>query len=281
MVKKEIFGSALESRNFGDLHTHSSFSNHPFESDGTIAPEKLVEIAVEKEHPFLGIVDHDNIGGSAVARNYAEKQGYPIEVIIGAEVSSRDGHILAYKIQDNIPFWKSAEETVRLIHEQGGFAVAAHPFYTKTSHVGEKILKDIAEHEDPLIYWDGIEVFNAGANDFRRFEWLRWLTDGNRRARKFFYKEGQVGRYGVPTGGSDTHKDGVGRTVTVIPEGKTIYQAFEEKVAGIIITPEKEHYSLGDLWNIHKKSNQLGVLRRSMPETARVFPLFEASTVTS
>ena len=83
----------------------------------------------------------------------------------------------------------------------------------------------------------------------------------------------------MPTGGSDTHKDGVGRALTVIPEGKTIYEAFKEKVASVIITPEKEHYSLSDLWNIHKKSKKLDIVRRSMPETLRVFPIFEPSTV--
>jgi predicted metal-dependent phosphoesterase TrpH len=45
------------------------------------------------------------------------------------EVTSRHGHILGLGVREPVPAGLGAEETVELIREQGGIAVAAHPFW--------------------------------------------------------------------------------------------------------------------------------------------------------
>ncbi len=50
-------------------------------------------------------------------------------VIPGIEVTSRHGHILGLGVREAVPPRLSAQETVELIREQGGVAVAAHPFW--------------------------------------------------------------------------------------------------------------------------------------------------------
>src|SRR5262249_19928942 len=73
------------------------------------------------------------------------------EIIIGSEVSSRDGHVLALFVVHDVPPGMSAEATIAAIHDQGGLAVAAHP-YSLALGVG-----DLAA---PLPF-DGVEILNG------------------------------------------------------------------------------------------------------------------------
>lgn len=73
------------------------------------------------------------------------------EIVIGSEVSSRDGHVLALFVTCDIRPGMSAEATIGAIHEQGGLAVAAHP-YSLAEGVG-----DLA----PLLPFDGVEILNG------------------------------------------------------------------------------------------------------------------------
>jgi len=82
--------------------------------------------------PFLStkiagiiITDHDYVNDT----NFSiYKKKYGIKIFVGAEISSLDGHILAYGIEEAPSANLSALKTIELIHEQGGIAIAAHPF---------------------------------------------------------------------------------------------------------------------------------------------------------
>ena len=173
--------------------------------DGSKSPEELVESAMSRNNSFVGIVDHDTVGPSFLAKEYNAKRGYPIEVITGAEISTNEGHILGLNMQNNVPYWMSIEDTIRELHQQGALAVAAHPLYRLTTSVGKDVLRRVAQDTDPDIYWDGVEVFNAGANSARVGEWMCKWSDGNRRVRRFYTIEGKDGLYGAATGRSDSH----------------------------------------------------------------------------
>ena len=62
-----------------DLHSHSTFS------DGTLAPEHLVERAAQRGVTVLALTDHDDTGGLAAARAAAAEHG--IQFIDGVEIS--------------------------------------------------------------------------------------------------------------------------------------------------------------------------------------------------
>ncbi len=74
-----------------ELHAHSHFS------DGLLAPEALVELAVERGVAALAVTDHDSIEGVAPAIAAASGR---LEIVPGIEVSSllegHDLHILGY-----------------------------------------------------------------------------------------------------------------------------------------------------------------------------------------
>lgn len=134
-----------------DLHTHSKYStNKYFGTIGTCHPHRMIETAIQRGINIFSITDHDTIEGSLVGMEYVQQHELPIIFVPGVEVSSNEGHILAYGVVQDIPLGMSAKETISTIHEAGGIAVAAHPFNLAVS-----LNRRIFELE-----LDGIEVFN-------------------------------------------------------------------------------------------------------------------------
>jgi hypothetical protein len=101
------------------------------------------------------ITDHNSIAGAKKAKEAAGSvEG--IDVVMGEEVSSADGEILALFIEEEIPAGLSAEETIARIRAQGGVVIAPHPFSLHCPCLGERIVE---------LGVDGIEVLNGGHID--------------------------------------------------------------------------------------------------------------------
>ncbi|MBR9682251.1 MAG: PHP domain-containing protein [Candidatus Aenigmarchaeota archaeon] len=130
-----------------DMHIHTNYS------DAVETPESMVRAAIKKGLNGIAITDHDNIKGGLKAKEYAKAIDKTFKVIVGAEVSSLKGHIVALGIKENVKPNMSVEETVKRIHDLGGIAVAAHPF--QAISVKKGLGEDAAKT-------DAIEVFNAG-----------------------------------------------------------------------------------------------------------------------
>jgi predicted metal-dependent phosphoesterase TrpH len=106
-----------------DLHVHSHWS------DGRQSPETLV-LAAAGRVDVLAITDHDEVAGALWARRFARaRPDLAVEVVVGEEVSTLNGHLLALFVEERIPPGLTAELTVALIHEQGGLAVVPHPLH--------------------------------------------------------------------------------------------------------------------------------------------------------
>jgi len=77
-----------------DLHIHSTFS------DGTLTPQQIVQVALDKQLTAIAISDHDTISG-VVPAQYAAA-GTELQVLPAVEISTtvdgRDVHILGYFI---------------------------------------------------------------------------------------------------------------------------------------------------------------------------------------
>lgn len=134
----------------------------------------------------LAITDHDKIAGARQARDFARlNPDLGVDVVIGEEVSTLNGHVLALYLEEAVPGGLPADRTVELIHAQGGLAVAAHPFHPiRYRRSGQPPLAALIPHL-PL---DGIEVvnnsgFSARLYDawaaFRNAEWLLAVTGGS------------------------------------------------------------------------------------------------------
>jgi len=101
------------------MHTHCEFS-----------PDSRTPVAVQAlaiKAAGLDVVcatDHNTIDGALRLRELAD--GF--RVIVGEEISSRDGEIIGLFLETPIPRDLSAEETIARIHDQGGLVSIPHPF---------------------------------------------------------------------------------------------------------------------------------------------------------
>jgi predicted metal-dependent phosphoesterase TrpH len=106
------------------LHLHTTYS------DGACSVDDLLHFVVERtDLRVIAVTDHDTIEGARRAHQAVQACGAPIEVIVGEEVSSRDGHILGLWLTERVPPGMTARDTVAAIQAQGGLAIAAHPFF--------------------------------------------------------------------------------------------------------------------------------------------------------
>jgi predicted metal-dependent phosphoesterase TrpH len=126
-----------------DIHVHTACS------DGRPAPEQLAAYLPSTRLAVVAVTDHDTIEGALRVEDALAGAGP--EIIIGSEVSSAEGHVLALFVDRDVPAGRSAEWTVDSIHDQGGVAVAAHPF-SLAFGVGELAA---------LVPFDAIEVVNG------------------------------------------------------------------------------------------------------------------------
>jgi hypothetical protein len=166
-------------RGRADLHVHTLYS------DGGQAPEAVVRAAAGRLD-VLAITDHDRIAGAVRARDYArEHPELGVDVVVGEEISTLNGHLIGLYLSERVPPGRSAQESIRLIHAQGGLAVAAHPFHPLRGVVrGHRSIGRLI----PDLALDAIEVVNnAGVFSrlydawaaLRNVEWMLPVTAGS------------------------------------------------------------------------------------------------------
>jgi len=176
----EIMGKA-------DTHVHCNYSgfNHlgilKF-PESVISAETQVDDARRRGLNVLAITDHNDTAGAFIAQKYA-KQFDDIEVIVGDEIMTDQGEVIGLWLTETPKMFMSPEETVDVIHEQGGIAIAPHPFSVHVDGMQEKIF------DVPI---EGFEVMNGGHPD----RYSNWF------AQKIM--DAYPGKW-APMAGSDAH----------------------------------------------------------------------------
>ena len=168
-----------------DLHIHTAAS------DGLPSVEAL--LAYVEEHTSLDVIaitDHDGVAGALAARELAARRGYRFEVVVGTEVTTREGHLLALFVERPLRRHQSLEETVEAIHRQGGLCVVPHPLSWLVHGVQERALDRLFQGP-PEVRPDAIELTRAN--------FMAAMTEARARALN-------AARYHMAeTGGSDAH----------------------------------------------------------------------------
>jgi len=179
---------------------------HTTFSDGWPSPGAVVEHAAALgDLDVIAVTDHDTIEGALRAADLAAgRPGCP-HVVIGEEVSSRHGHILGLFLERRVRPGMSAAATIHAIHEQGGLAVAAHPFWRTDRQARGRIVHGVGWWAADLSF-DAIEVENSTPGFYLFNQMARRLCDS-------------IGR--PELGNSDAHiLDAIGRAYTSFP-GRT------------------------------------------------------------
>ncbi len=137
-----------------DLHLHTDFS------DGLHSPRQVVKSASKAGLPLIAVTDHDTMEGAFRAHEYScRRPDLGVQVILGEEISTLNGHVLGLFLTKFIPPRLSSKRTVELIHEQGGLAVLAHPFHLYTGKDSKHPPAIELIHDIPF---DGVETVNHG-----------------------------------------------------------------------------------------------------------------------
>jgi predicted metal-dependent phosphoesterase TrpH len=183
-----------------DLHTHTDAS------DGWPTPSQLIEHATLRAGlDVIAVTDHDTIEGALRAAAYAAGRS-KLHVVVGEEVSSRDGHIIGLFLERRVKPGMSAAATVHAIHDQGGIAIAAHPFWRTQRQVRSGNPVHGVGWLAAELAFDAIEVENATPGFYVFNQLARRLN---------------MGLGAAELGCSDAHiVDAVGRAFTEFP-GKT------------------------------------------------------------
>ena len=159
-----------------DLHCHTWFSR-----DGLASPEEVIAAARRRGLDRLAITDHNTIAGALEAQHLA-----PDLIIVGEEIRTDRGELLAYFVREEIPAGLPMDDVLRWLREQGAVISVPHPVdrYRRGSAVGPETLFAIASRVD------AIEVFNSRCLRPRDNEEAARLAQ----------------RFGLPgTAGSDAH----------------------------------------------------------------------------
>jgi predicted metal-dependent phosphoesterase TrpH len=127
-----------------DFHVHTCYS-----CDSSITLKQVVSCARKKGLDGVAITDHNTVKGALKLKTK------DIIVIPGIEVSTSDGHLLGLNVAKPITKKLGIEETIEIIHDYGGIAVAPHPFSFYKSPPSRSVSN-----------YDAVEVMNASSIPF-------------------------------------------------------------------------------------------------------------------
>ncbi len=165
--------SAGARRSFADLHTHSRAS-----FDSLASPDALIRSAAQRGLTHLAITDHDRIDGALEARGIAAGIAPELTLIVGEEIKTADGDLVALYLTEAIPPGLSADETIAGVRAQGGLVGIPHPF----DRFRGSMLKD-AGMERLVDQVDWVEAHNARVA----------VGNGNQRAAELAAAHGRPG----------------------------------------------------------------------------------------
>ncbi len=129
-----------------ELHSHSYASE-----DCLTRPADIVRTCRRRGIDRLAVTDHNAIGGALEAQALA-----PDLIIVGEEVMTTQGELLAFFVRECVPAGLPPAEAIARLRAQGAFISVSHPF-DRYRH-GAWREADLAAILPDV---DAIEVFNA------------------------------------------------------------------------------------------------------------------------
>ncbi len=226
---------------FVDLHCHTSAS-----FDCLASPESVVRAAASRGLTHLAVTDHDRIEGALRARDAAPDG---LTVIVGEEVKTADGDLVALFLERAVAPGRSARDTIAEVREQGGMVGIPHPF---DRFRGSMLRDPRLEATGQLVDW--VEAHNARVVG----------SSGNERAAAFAR---ELGLPGVAV--SDAHSTlevGVAYTVVQVDPGTP--EGMRAALTNVGVVPGRASYIVRTLTPLSKLVNRARGNRRVVPPAA-------------
>jgi hypothetical protein len=174
----------------------------------------------------------------------ARDRGLALEVVVGEEVTTLGGHLLALYLEAPIRSYRSLRSTIAAVHDAGGLAIPAHPLVPYPLCAQAFALRRLLEDPDPRVHPDAIETLNPTALGRPRHGTVVRFADA----------------YGLPhVGNSDAHAlDAIGLGWTSF-EGRTAADLRASLAAGTT-----EHHG-----SFHGATGQLGTFGEQLRKRRR------------
>jgi predicted metal-dependent phosphoesterase TrpH len=146
-----------------DLHIHPSD-----DPNATDSAEAFYAALLASDLDVAVLADHDRIVVARELAQRARQEHASIELVVGAEITSRRGHVLGIGLTEVVPPFLSLAETIAAVHEQGAIAVVAHPLLPIWTSASEQALVALADG-DPRSRPDALEAMHPTAAWFPRW----------------------------------------------------------------------------------------------------------------
>lgn len=170
-----------------ETHCHSIYSH-----DCLVSIDKLIQTARKRGLARLILTDHNTIAGAQEAKKRA-----PDLIIIGEEIMTTRGELLAFFVNEEIPAGLEPMEAINRLRAQNAFISVSHP-YDRLRHGWA-----LSDLQAITPYIDAVEIFNA-----------RSFTKTINEQAVTYAKDHQLNG----TAGSDAHTiQEIGRAVLQIP----------------------------------------------------------------
>jgi len=228
-------------RYFVDLHCHTNAS-----FDSLSDPRSVVKAAATRGLTHLAITDHDRIDGALRARDAAPDG---LVVIIGEEVRTADGDLIALFLDEAVEPHRPVRETIEAVRAQGGLVGIPHPFDRfRGSMLTDPRLEAMAQ----LVDW--VESHNARVVG----------GTGNERAQAFAR---EMGLPGVAV--SDAHSIlEVGVAYTALDVDPSTPEGLLAALTNVELVPGRASYIVRTLTPVAKLINRVRGNRRLPPPSA-------------
>jgi predicted metal-dependent phosphoesterase TrpH len=140
-----------------DLHIHT------IASDGTADVVSILErVVADGELDVIAITDHERIDAALAAQSMAQDRGLAVDVVVGEEVTTLGGHLLALWVDRPIRPYRSLRTTIEAVHDIGGLAIPAHPLVPYPLCAQGRVLRRLMDDVE-IFHPDGLETFNPTA----------------------------------------------------------------------------------------------------------------------
>ena len=103
----------------------------------------------------IAITDHERIDAALAGRAIARDRGLPVDVVVGEEVTTLGGHLLALFVERRIKPYRTLGRTIADIHEAGGIAIPAHPLVPYPLCAQGWVLRRLLDDPDDAVRPDG------------------------------------------------------------------------------------------------------------------------------
>ncbi|HWM12309.1 MAG TPA: PHP-associated domain-containing protein [Solirubrobacteraceae bacterium] len=230
-----------------DMHLHTLYS------DGTASVQAVLDhIEHATDLDLVAITDHERIDGAQHAAQIVAAGDYSFELVVGEEITTRRGHVVALFITERIPALRPLDETLERIHDQGGIAIAPHAMAPLTPSLGRASLLRSHDAADPRHRLDAIELMNPSTAGRARRVARRRLNDDVLRL--------------PAVGNSDAHVlEGIGTAWTWFP-GSTAGD-YRAAITAATTRPDGEYWS--HLHNVNVYRRQVRAKARHLRHTLR------------